>query len=403
MKLMVAPYNNGASTWSEAEETAFRSYSIDHQFNKPARANIILADPTGAILRKYNTDANDVYIGVGKITIEDPTGVDDVFYGRILRAVGDSSARTVTLECEDIMGQLADEEITYDMREKLKGDLRQSTAYADKSLDTKRYLIDAAVHTLYSAQADDGGAFTDETDEANDLTTNDMTLLPDVPVVNDAYYFGFESKAGGMTLNISTQGLWDGTITWEYWDGGAWSGLGIHSPTDAKWYFEDSGELSFEWTVPGDWATVAVNGVTAYYVRARVATYIILTTVPKGKICWAEFYFYDDAMAWANDAYNGLNLVLTAGMAGTRTWKFHPYSGDDEGSATVYNDNFERVWLDDNTVDGGTHNNDWYILYKFKAHVGNNTASDLYIDDSITKATITIRYNVTFTNDGMTI
>ena len=116
MKLMVSSYNNGALDWNaEAEETALRSYTIDHRLNAPAQCNIILADPTGAILRKYNADANDVYLGVGKITLEDPTATD-VFYGRIKRAVANTAERTVTLECVDWLDQLDEEKITYDMR-----------------------------------------------------------------------------------------------------------------------------------------------------------------------------------------------------------------------------------------------------------------------------------------------
>jgi len=77
MKLMVSSYNNGGTAWNaEAEETELLSYSIIHAFNKPAECNIVLADPSGTLMQKYNADANDVYLGVGKITLEDPTGTD---------------------------------------------------------------------------------------------------------------------------------------------------------------------------------------------------------------------------------------------------------------------------------------------------------------------------------------
>jgi len=131
MKLMVSSYNNGGTVWNaEAEETELRSYNIEHSFNNPARCIITLADPTGALMQKYNCDANDVYLGVGKITLEDPTGTD-IFYGRIKRVTADSGAKTVTLECYDWLDQLDDEAITYDMRDKLSGDIRQSTITSD--------------------------------------------------------------------------------------------------------------------------------------------------------------------------------------------------------------------------------------------------------------------------------
>lgn len=131
MKLMVSSYNNGGATWNaEAEETQLRSYEIEHTFNAPAKCIITLNDPDGSLIQKYNCDANDVYLGVGKLTLEDPTGTD-IFYGRIRRVVGDSDAKTVTLECYDWLDQLDDEFITYDMREKLNGNIRQSTIYSD--------------------------------------------------------------------------------------------------------------------------------------------------------------------------------------------------------------------------------------------------------------------------------
>ena len=132
MKLMVSSYNNGGSVWNaEAEETALRSYNIVHQFNEPAECVITLADPTGTKVQKYNTDANDVYLGVGKITLEDPTGTD-IFYGRIIKASADTENRTCILVCKDWLDQLDGEQITYEMREDLDGaGLRQSTVLSD--------------------------------------------------------------------------------------------------------------------------------------------------------------------------------------------------------------------------------------------------------------------------------
>lgn len=132
MKLMVSSYNNGALDWNaEAEETAFIDYKITHRFNEPAECTITISDPTGAKARTYNVDANDVYEGPGKVTVEDPTGTD-VFYGRILKAEGDTTSRTLTLYCQDWLSQLDEEQIIYDMREILGGgSLRESIICPD--------------------------------------------------------------------------------------------------------------------------------------------------------------------------------------------------------------------------------------------------------------------------------
>ena len=395
MKLMVSSYNNGAVDWNaEAEETTLRSYRVEHGFNGPAKCIITLADPTGAMMRKYNAEDNDVYIGVGKITLEDPTGTD-IFYGRIKRVTANSADRTVTLECADWLDQLDDEKITYDMREKLgTTDMRQSKARADVDT-TKSYLRKGPVSTLWSAQADDGGAFTDETTVANDFTEDDMTLLPAVPVIGDAYYFGFETKVSTMKLYISQQGDWVGTLAWKYWDGGAWAILGKTSPANDRWNFEQAVGLdTYVFTAGGDWATVAVNGVTAYWIRAEVATYTGITTQPLGRNCFAEYYLYDDGeydtaggMAFANDAYNGMNLIFTAGMAGTKIWRFHPHASTATGY-DVYGDDVHQVWVNDAGVDVGFADNDWTLQYDFQTNLGHNTPSDFYVHDSLTAARI---------------
>ena len=57
MNLQVQSYPGCGSTYNaEAEETEFRVYSLDHEFNGPARAIITLADTDGSILQKYLAD-----------------------------------------------------------------------------------------------------------------------------------------------------------------------------------------------------------------------------------------------------------------------------------------------------------------------------------------------------------
>ena len=130
MKLMVQSYDSDTPEYNaEAEETAFLDYRIAHRFNGPAECWIELNDPTGAIAQKYSPAAAAGFIGAGKVTVEDPTGTD-MFFGRIISA--NAGARTVTLYCQDWLCQLDDEQIDYDMREKLgTTDLRESTLRSD--------------------------------------------------------------------------------------------------------------------------------------------------------------------------------------------------------------------------------------------------------------------------------
>ncbi len=137
---------------------------------------------------------------------------------------------------------------------------------------------------IAAAVADDGGALTTETTAAINSTTNDMTLMPAVPAVNDAYYFGFGTAVTSLLLNISTAGVGTWTVAWEHWNGSSWVAVG--AVTDGTTAFTVSGYCLVAFTTTA-WATTAVNSITKYWLRARVATYSAVTTQPKGKQAWA--------------------------------------------------------------------------------------------------------------------
>ena len=140
-----------------------------------------------------------------------------------------------------------------------------------------------------AAIADDGGTQTDETTEANSPTTNDMTLTPAVPVVNDAYYFGHNEEFERLKVDVSTAGV-NQTITWEYWNG-AWTALsGVVDDTSS---FTTSGENTVSWTLPGDWADTTVNSQGPFrYVRARVSAIGMGPTGASGRQCTLDVTRY---------------------------------------------------------------------------------------------------------------
>ena len=143
---------------------------------------------------------------------------------------------------------------------------------------------------LAGGVADDGGVETDETTETNSAAPNDMTLLPAVPLVNDAYYFGFNDQPGAMTINIGTAadpGIFDPpVITWEYSQGAdAWAALG--GVTDGTNSWMNAGERNIVWTIPGDWDTDEVGSISGkYWVRARLSAFAGLDTIPIGTQAW---------------------------------------------------------------------------------------------------------------------
>jgi len=131
------------------------------------------------------------------------------------------------------------------------------------------------------AVADDGGVQTDETVEANNDTANDMTLLPPVPAVDDAYYFGKSSLWAWLELRIGTAGVGTWNIDWEYWNGSSWSPLS--DVIDGTIGFRVTGTRLVTFTMPPDWAQTTVGGIAGlYWIRARVSAYTSIVTQPKG-------------------------------------------------------------------------------------------------------------------------
>lgn len=134
------------------------------------------------------------------------------------------------------------------------------------------------------AVAEDGGSQSVETTEANDSTTNDMTLLPSASNASagDAYYFGDDNQFDAMDLNVSTAGDGTWTIVWEYYDGSSWTPLS--NVTDDTNGFQTGGKNTINWNIPGDWQTTTVGGIAdTYWVRARLDSISGMNTQPLGE------------------------------------------------------------------------------------------------------------------------
>ncbi len=140
-------------------------------------------------------------------------------------------------------------------------------------------LVNAAVS--YNAT---GTAYATDTTDARDPGIDDMELMDATPEVNDAYYFGRDTTFGLVIINVSTAGAGTWTITWEYYNGSSWAALS--GVTDGTTGFTVSGLKQVTFTVPGDWATVAVNSITKYWVRARISAFTSSTVSALGAQAW---------------------------------------------------------------------------------------------------------------------
>ena len=119
--------------------------------------------------------------------------------------------------------------------------------------------------SVYSANYAQSSQFTLFGDSANTST-------------NDAMYFG---RIGGtwanLYYNIGTAAVYTATLTWEFWNGGAWTSF---SPTTTD--FKITGARSTTWTASAltSWAATSVNGQTAFWVRVRISAFTSWATQP---------------------------------------------------------------------------------------------------------------------------
>jgi hypothetical protein len=131
----------------------------------------------------------------------------------------------------------------------------------------------------------DGGLQADETLAAQGGASNDMTLLPAIPTVDDAYYFGSRYKASRYWLNIGTAGVGNWTLLLEYWNGNWVPTIG---EADYTGQFMTAGLHYIQHIPQPDWMQNTILGLSLYWVRYRVTGFNNITTQPKGTQAWWE-------------------------------------------------------------------------------------------------------------------
>lgn len=117
-------------------------------------------------------------------------------------------------------------------------------------------------------------AYVDQTSGFNDATDANCTPFPATAAIGDAHYVCRQSGTfSQITYDYAngTAGI-AGVVAWEYWNGTAWTALAGVTDATAGFTTAVADGLAVTWTVPTDWARTSVNGVSGYWVRARVTT-----------------------------------------------------------------------------------------------------------------------------------
>ncbi len=129
------------------------------------------------------------------------------------------------------------------------------------------------------AYANDSGTpdvFTNETTEANNVTADNMTLIPAAPATGDEYYYGRANETfSTIQQNIGVPEV-GGTVVWEYYDSVAldWATCidivdGTEGFTAAAGWHDVTHTI--QTGIVKNWGKTTVNGIEAYWVRARVS------------------------------------------------------------------------------------------------------------------------------------
>ena len=185
--------------------------------------------------------------------------------------------------------------------------IQQSTTDIPSMPPTVRIQVEGAVQ-------DDGGTTTEYTTAAQNATLNDIPLLPPAAAVDDAFYFGCDNPCGITTWDIDTAGAGTWTLTYEYWDGAAFTAFA--NVDDRTMGFTVAGRHTTSWDMPTDWATRTTTGssVNSYWGRARVSAFTSETTQPLGS---RIHYENGQWWTWVEDLDVDNQVHLTLHIGGT--------------------------------------------------------------------------------------
>jgi len=151
---------------------------------------------------------------------------------------------------------------------------------------TRKY---PATSTAWSSAVEYNNTGTVYTDYSNSMSNKQVyTLTWNFNEVGDALYFGAPFKFNQVEFLTEIAGVFDATITWEYWDGNSWDPLTIlkntTGTTTAKSFTVDNGVIhSVVFITELDWVANIPDGVnmeSQYWVRARVSDFNSITIPP---------------------------------------------------------------------------------------------------------------------------
>lgn len=130
------------------------------------------------------------------------------------------------------------------------------------SLDKKGAITSYSARQFvdYAYMFDGVSTYTNNSVENDTAAGTPYTALTDN---NDKLYIGKATQFQRFLIDIQTAAVGYTAVTWEYWNGSAWTTLTTAGTAD----FSADGTVTF--TIPGSWVKNTVNGISAYWLRAQ--------------------------------------------------------------------------------------------------------------------------------------
>lgn len=188
----------------------------------------------------------------------------------------------------------------------------------------------------------DGSTYTDVTEEAG---TEGGTPFDLMAATTHYLYVGDSSAFKGIAFNFQTLGA-NYTLIIEYYNG-AWTTmtLGINDLIDNTEAFVMNGKITF--TLPTDWTTTTVNGVSRYWIRISTSTtpvttakayYIMPTASIPTLLKLSSTEITDEDWKWAHYGSAGSgNIYVTLRNAGAAAYEGEYYISSSSSSANKQN------------------------------------------------------------------
>lgn len=183
-------------------------------------------------------------------------------------------------------------------------------------------------------------------------------LIDDVgvaPQINDYIAFGVDTALAdsgpfmSLVFDIGTAQTGH-TLTWEYWNG-AWVALPTHDNTATAQPLDTTGVSSVHWSplaslLAIDWVALALNGITAYWVRLRVTAVPgpLVTPIQQNRDAYSIVWPYTEVQAGE----------IPGNLAAQAQIELAVQSHEDGGGATVDALYFNRLVAGLRTVERGS-------------------------------------------------